>query len=315
MKTWVVPIKIKSKANCILLRGFFDIHAGVKACDIELLKQHVEELRTTPNMYGFLGGDNCECININDKRFDAATLSSTVAKSLDNIVMTQANEILDIFRPVKHKLLFSLEGNHEDKFRRTYSMDIGNYIAMGLEIPMLGYSAMIRLQIECDYNYKTQQKNKNNKYCHCVRAIHLLVTHGVGGIRLGTALNKMEDLIRSFEFDIAWGGHNHKKGSAVSSRLYMTRQDISRIYDKNKILILGGTYLRTYMDDVHSGYGERKMYAPTPLGCETLKIIPYPGTHMENGSKIELPPKFEMVNTVSATSSNFDNNLWDIELK
>lgn len=314
MKPYNCEIELKSKSDCVLLRGLFDVHAGVKACDIELFKEHVEEVRTTPNMYAFLGGDMCECINPTDKRFDPKLLTTHNQKNLDNLVMNQANQIIDILRPIQHKLLFSLEGNHEDKFRLKFNMDVGNYIAMGLQIPMLGYSAMVRITFAVKYNMRNDSRRVKKNNLKCVRAIHLLATHGVGGIKLGTAINKMEDLIKSFEFDIIWGGHNHKLGSAQATRIYLTRQDTPRIFDKNKILILAGTYLKTY-DDSGSGYGERKMYQPTPLGCVTLKIVPFPGAKSIDGNKVELSPQFEITNNIAASSGSFAGDLWDIEVK
>jgi hypothetical protein len=263
-------VEVGGRGDCILLRGFFDIHAGVRACDIERFKRDVEDVRTTPNMYAFLGGDMCDFISPDDKRFDAKTLTPETLMELNNLPLKMAREVIDILLPIKHKLLFGLEGNHEKTIHDKRNIDVAGFICSSLGVPCLGYTALIRLKIG--------KRNENIKSAkggnHYRRTVMLYVSHGFGSaLKFGGKMNRLIDCIQMIEADIYWMGHNHGKGVAMTDRLYGSSKGYEKIVAHHKVCILGGTYLKTYQRG-QSGYGERKGYVPTPIGCMTLKIIP-----------------------------------------
>lgn len=275
-------IKLSGRDNCVQLRGFFDIHAGVRACDFDRFKEDVEEMRKTPNMYGFLGGDMCDFISPDDKRFDAKTLTPETLLELNDLPLKMARQVIDVLLPIKHKLLFGLEGNHEKSLHDHKNIDIASYICTTLGIPNLGYSALVRLKLNRGLS------NKSTK------TINIYASHGFGSsLKFGGKINRLIDCIHMVEADLYFMGHNHGKGVAMVDRFYISNTGIEKIVAHHKVCILGGTYLRTYQRGT-SGYGERKGYAPAPIGGMVVKITPFNHT-TRNGKHFELPVGFSIL--------------------
>lgn len=281
-------IKVNGRGDCILLRGFFDIHAGVKSCDFDRFKDDVEEMRKTPNMYGFLGGDMCDFISPDDKRFDAKTLTPETLLELNDLPLKMARQVIDVLMPVKSRLLFGLEGNHEKSLHDRKNIDIASFICASLGIPNLGYTALSRLKI--------QRGNDSRS----VKTIMLYTSHGFGSsLKFGGKINRLIDCIQMVEADLYMMGHNHGKGVAMVDRFYASNRGYEKIVAHHKVCVLGGTYLKTYQKGT-SGYGERKGYSPAPVGCMTVKIIPF-REEWRNKKMCELPPLFS-VESVTAMS-------------
>jgi len=282
MIPYAKEFSLKRRGDCVYLRPFFDIHAGTKDCDIELFKQDVQWVKDTPNAYAYLGGDMCDFINSSDKRFDVQTVAQTHLKKLDNLAMSQCNEIIDILMPIKHKLLFLLEGNHEDSIKRHYHFDVSAYISCRLEIPDLSDIAFVRLTFKRSNNVSS-------------RSLKLFTAHGFGSAAsYAGKLKRIMDLMLWADADLYICGHVHGKGFVENVKFSITRQDTPRIVDYNRIAILAGTYLRVYSK--HSTYGSRKGYAPGPLGSMTLKITPFPGAKTIDGKKYDNPLEVEIMN-------------------
>ena len=297
MNCWTHNFQMKARGDCIYLTGLFDIHGGTKACDIERFKEDVKIIQDTPNAYAFLGGDLCEFINPSDKRFDVQTIAQTHMKKLDSLAMSQANEMIDILRPIQKKLLFTLTGNHEEKIRKVYNNDITNYVAMALGIPDLGLIGVVRLT----FSRSGLDKNRAS------RALVLFAAHGFGSAaKYGGKINRIIDLMQWIEADIYWCGHVHAKGFAQSVKLELSRQDVPFIKQKNRIAILGGSYLRVYVPGMNS-YGEKVGFMPTPLGCIPAKITPFPGQHWVDGRKIENQSEIQINTTIDV--SGYDINM------
>jgi hypothetical protein len=296
MIAWSKDFNLKHRSDCIYLRPFFDIHAGTSDCDIEMFKRDVQWVKDTPNAYAYLGGDMCDFINTSDKRFDPQTIALTHLKKLDNLAMSQCNEIIDILMPIKHKLLFMLEGNHEDSIKRHYHLDVAAYISCRLEIPNLSDIAFVRLTFK--------------RSGRASRSLKLFTAHGFGSAATYAGkIKRIMDLMLWADADVYICGHVHSKGFSENVKLSITRQDEPRIIDNNRIAIIAGTYLKVYSK--HSTYGSRKGYAPGPLGCTTLKITPFGGCHKVNKVTHEGPLEVEIVNKTNMRDINVDAYLVD----
>jgi len=286
-------IELGKRSYTVYLVGIGDVHWGAKNCAESLFREQVDWIRKTPNAYAFLGGDLIEAINYSDKRFDPKGVKTLKVKdkekfveprystkiiqgsqfsngnkdefSLDNLITAQANEIIKELVPIKNKLLFSLTGNHEEKIRLKYHHDIAGYMAMQLGIPQLGYGAMIRV------NFSRQVDSGAS----AVKSFILNASHGDGGgSNTGAKLNRLIQKARFIEADVFWCGHNHGKAHSTEIVLSITKAGEPIIFDKEKIFILGGSFLKTYQGGMIS-YGEKAGYAPAPLGNNILKIEPF----------------------------------------
>lgn len=289
MQSMEYRIPVKSRSNCVFIRGFYDIHAGVKSCDFEKFREDVEEVRKTPNMYAFLGGDMCDFISPDDKRFDAKSLTHESIMELNDLPLKMARQVIDVLMPIKHKLIFGLEGNHEKTLHDKKNIDIASYICTALKIPNLGYTGICRL------NFTMPGEHSKN--------VLLYVSHGFGSsLKFGGKMNRLIDCIQMIEADIYWMGHNHGKGVAMADRLYLSAKGIPRVFAHHKVCVLGGTYLKT-MCKGNSSYGERRGYVPAPIGCMTVKISPFTCQWIK-GKSVNMPVSFSV-----ETSSNLTDEI------
>lgn len=105
----------------------YDVHYGHHACMVDKWREYIEFIRTTPNVFTFLGGDLIE---------NSSKLS--VAGGVYEQVLTpdqQITNVIEILRPIAHKVMFSIPGNHEDRAMKHMGIDVGRVIADALEVP------------------------------------------------------------------------------------------------------------------------------------------------------------------------------------
>lgn len=104
----ITPIKIKldEKQNNIQLYALADTHIGSRECDIDLVKEVIEHIRMTPNMYVILLGDILDTALKNSKS-DIYSSAMTIAES--------QQLALEILTPIKDKIIGMTPGNHENR--------------------------------------------------------------------------------------------------------------------------------------------------------------------------------------------------------
>ncbi len=109
-------------------------HFGNGHQHIEGIQQYVDWLKGGKNRYGFLLGDIAEAIHKSDKRHEDALHKNTI--------LDQYADAVDMFKPVKRKLLGSLAGNHDWKIN-SYGDFVDYNFSRPLGIPYCTYSSRI----------------------------------------------------------------------------------------------------------------------------------------------------------------------------
>ena len=88
-----------------------DIHLGSKQCDEKAFKRDVKRATKDPNALVILMGDMIDSIVATDtKRYRADTIKNPV----DDIIDRDIDDLLEILKPLKNKLIGVITGNHED---------------------------------------------------------------------------------------------------------------------------------------------------------------------------------------------------------
>ena len=269
---------LKKRSDCIYLRPLFDSHIGSQNCDLEQLKKDVEWIRQTPNAYTFLGGDVIEAINPSDKRFELAGVVEKMRSKLNDLCQEQVKEAVAIFKPIKDKILFTLEGNHEAKVKAMYFYDCANSIAEQLGVTCKEYSCFSKLIFK-----SSSMCARVNMYAH----------HGYGGGRKAAAkLNTLMDFAQSFESDIYVMGHNHGILCHAQPRLAISDGKKLQLISKNMLFVNAGCYTKTYKVG-QSNYAEKTAYPVSHIGSNIIKIIPFPYEYdKEKGNSMSRPPEF-----------------------
>src|ERR1041384_3541420 len=110
----------------ILLAPWYDLHIGARNHDGDLLKRHLGWFEQTPNVLGWLGGDQIE--NASKLSVGAGVYEQDYHPD-NQLVLTMQQ-----FAAVRHKLLFALPGNHEDR-TNIMGVDLAWWMSAMLERP------------------------------------------------------------------------------------------------------------------------------------------------------------------------------------
>ena len=223
---------------------FGDIHYGNPNCKIKKFKEVIDYIAKTENCYGIGMGDYLDCITNQDNRFDPSNGYDFID---DNVAY-----MVNLLKPIKHKLIALVTGNHEYKINTLGIGDPTLRMCRELEIPYLGYSGFVKLKVDAKYH---------------IRSLIILAHHGwSAGRKTGNIINSVESLSQYWDADIYLCGHSH--------HLSATRQiKIGWTGEKKLIFANTGTFLETATKNT-TCYSERGGYPPRKLGVLKLKWFP-----------------------------------------
>ena len=241
---WVKFPYLKNGGSIDRLRLFplADFHYGHIACDVKTIKQDIEFVRANKNVYAFLNGDmieNASKLSVASGVYEQTTMPNE-----------QISDIVKMLAPIAHKIIFSIQGNHEERTYSHLGIDIGQVIADKLNIPYFREPVYVDL-LWRDYRWT------------------LFSQHGASNAQ--TKGGKMNAATRP----IAWNdftnftvyAHVHDKISNEITRI--VRDPVNfRLLLKKQYVVVCSAYLK------HFGtYGARKGYPPTSRGRTILKMF------------------------------------------
>ena len=260
---WVVPAK-KGIVNRLYAIG--DCHIGNAGCAIEKLREDVERAHDDKDSVVLLMGDLADYIGPDDnKRWDPSTITPDVpVKKLAQWGQYLAECVVNVFRPLKGKIIGSLYGNHEHQFmRRAAAEQLHNWVCTELGTRNLGYCCFFNLS----FRRGTDQI--------ATRSYRVFAHHGAGSARTaGGKMNRLVSFMLTNEADVYLVGHLHERDVKRIDTL-ATDKDCKEIKSRKRLGVFTGTYLRTYNQGPESGYGERAGYVPVPLGCSVIEFNPW----------------------------------------
>ena len=258
-----------------------DIHIGAAACDEGRLKKVIQTIKEDDSCWWIGMGDYADYINMSDPRFSVATLAPWIGtKDLGDLAKAQTERFLDLIRPIAHKCLALMEGNHETAIQRHYERSIFSDIVTGIKeaggFPPdhqlgIGYYGWLIL--------KFRRGHHDGDYKHSTRQIVLNLHHGFGGGRLsgGKALN-MERWLWTHDCDIAFFGHTHNAGTQFAA--VETVNSAGKVVTRPRFGVYGGTFLRS-INEGAATYSEVKGYLPLPLAGAEIHLKPHAAVEME----------------------------------
>lgn len=260
-----------SRSDSFSLIPIGDVHIGSVACDEELLKKNIKRIEEDPHCYWVGLGDYCEFINMKDPRFDVSMLADWIGREeMGDLARAQKEYFLELVRPIAHKCLGLVKGNHEAAVHKHTERDIYYELATAIE-DMNTDSPVLRL----DYYgwlllsfYRNKTKNQRGTMTR------INLHHGfVGGKLAGAKALNMQRWLWTHECDLVLFGHSHN--TMVQKE---TVEKINRAYEAeyhDRIGAYCGTYLKTTAEGRTSSYSEIKGYFPTPVGNIEIKLTPH----------------------------------------
>jgi hypothetical protein len=222
----------------VSLAPLYDVHIGHSKHDAQMFAKHCRWIANEPYVLSWDGGDLIE---------NASKLSVGAGiYEQDFNPQNQLVEALERLAVVRHKLLFKLPGNHEDR-SSILGLDVGAWLAWILKIPYFP-----------DYAFCTIKFRGND--------FRLLAHHGTGAAQTAGAqrMAARKDIAWAKVFDIYWTGHIHSPLVDVLAQTDFWQAE-NRMVERNAVVIISPSYLRYF-----GTYQAKKRY---PLGTRGLEMV------------------------------------------
>ena len=262
-----IKIDLPRNVLSIELHTFADEHIGDEHCDIKRLMERIEYVKNTPNAYCILNGDI----------IDNATKTS-IGDTYTQVFnpMEQLSRAVEIFEPIKDKILCVTHGNHENRTYKKEGINLSCLMAqqLGLADRYTPTSAtlFIRVGTESRGHKETNGSGNVRKICYT-----LYVLHGSGGGRKeGAKAIRLADMASIIDTDIYIHSHTHLP--------MIMKQAYHRIDTKNSsVALVDKLFVNTASNLRYGGYGEAGEFKPSSM--ET-PIIYLSGTKKDFKAKL-----------------------------
>lgn len=265
------PIKVDldnlENENNFKLVVLADLHLGEPNVDISLIKKTIEFVKENKDCYVILNGD---ILNTALK-----TSKSDIYTETMNVTQAQ-NLAVELFTPIKDRILAMTTGNHEERAWRETGIDLSLWLAsrLGIEDRYRRHCVCLSVNFGKDLS--------GHKY-----KCNIFARHGSGGSgRLGSALNaveSMDGIVNNADLYIM--SHVHK--STQGTMKTYSFNDQGSIECKMKCYYTSNSYL-LYADS----YGLDKGYKPSDIEPNYLNIR---GVSSRNKTKLSTSFKIDKV--------------------
>ena len=226
---------------------FADEHIGDEHCDMERLLERIEHVAKTPNAYCILNGDI----------LDNATKTS-IGDTYTQVFnpMEQLQRAVEIFTPIKDKILCITHGNHENRTYKKEGINLSYLIAkqLGLEEKYTSTSAVLFVRFG-ELSNGTKESNGSGqirKICYTIYALH----GSGGGRKEGAKAIRLADMASIIDCDIYIHSHTHLP--------MIMKQGFHRIDPRNSIVAnVTKLFVNTSANLNYGGYGEAGEFKPS----------------------------------------------------
>lgn len=216
-----------------------DVHLGDKLTNYKLLKEVLETIKNTPNVYTILNGDLCNTALKNSK-------SDVYADEMSP--MEQIDYLIELLEPIKDKILVIGTGNHEDRITKETNIDVIQLVAKQLGIEDRYTNGWWYLFL------RFGEKDQGRKAPMCYQ---ITGYHGSGGGRKpGGKVNRLEEMGQTVIADVYIMGHTHKP-MATKSAIYIPDYANNSLNKKQMHFLMTNSFLD------YGGYGEKLGFSPT----------------------------------------------------
>ena len=216
-----------------------DVHLGDPLVDYNKLEKWFEEVLAEENRYVIVNGDMLNWAS----RTSKSDIYSDMFPPNEQI-----DRVVELLEPIKHRILVMIEGNHE---LRAYNEGV---------LPM--YQVAKRLGIFHTYadngcyilfvKFGMSQGRENRKMPYAIYGKH----GNGGGMRVGSKINKLEDMQGIIDADVFIHSHTHTPA--------IFKKKFNRIdYRNQKETPITQLFVNSNAWLDYGGYGEVKGYTPT----------------------------------------------------
>ena len=237
----VIKIDLPRELPSLELHTFADEHLGDEHSDLKRLLARIEYVKNTPNAYCILNGDI----------IDNATKTS-IGDTYTQVFnpMEQLAKAVEIFEPIKDKILCITHGNHENRTYKKEGINLSCLMAnqLGLADKYTPTSALLFIR----FGEGSASSTRYRKVCYT-----LYVLHGSGGGRKeGAKAIRLADMASIIDTDIYIHSHTHLP--------MVMKQAFHRIDTKNSaVALVDKLFVNTAANLKYGGYGEAGEFKPS----------------------------------------------------
>jgi len=224
-----------------------DTHIGAREADIEGLKKFIAKIAEERDSYVVLLGDL-----INNGLKDSKTNCYEEIASPS----AQIDMAVELFTPIKDKILGAVGGNHEARTKRAADLDPAYAICLMLSIGELYRPNLAAIRVIL------KRGNTKNRYA-------LLLVHGK------TANKKRQFSYATDGFDAIISGHTHSGLVEKPAKLVFTSGN--KVVVKPVISLTATSWLS------YGGYAAASLYTPSATSSPQALVLEFSGTNNHNG--------------------------------
>lgn len=241
-----IKIDLPRELDSIELHTFADEHIGDEHSDIKRVMERIEYVKNTPNAYCIMNGDI----------MDNATKTS-IGDTYTQVFnpMEQLAKAVELFEPIKDKILCITHGNHENRTYKKEGINLSRLIAnqLGLADRYTPTSAVLFIRVgESTRFTESKGSGKHRQICYTI-----YVMHGSGGGRKeGAKAIRLADMACIIDTDIYIHSHTHLP--------MIMKQGYHRIDLPNSgVQLVTKLFVNTAANLDYGGYGEAQAFKPS----------------------------------------------------
>ena len=246
----VIKVTLPKNMKEAEIHIFADLHIGDRFCDKELIKQRIEAVKSNPNAFCILNGD---IMNNATK----TSVSDSYAEEIPP--MEQLDTFVEMFEPIKDRILAITQGNHENRTYIKEGIDLTAVASkqLGLIDRYAKTAAVLFLKIG-------EHKIKNGTTPPNVYSFY--ITHGSGGGRKeGAKAIRLADMASIIDCDCYCHSHTHLP-MIMKEAFYRTDMSNGTVKKVDKLFVNTSAQLD------YGGYGEAFEFKPSSKDCPVIYI-------------------------------------------
>lgn len=243
----IIKIDLPRDLESVELHTFADEHIGDEHSDIKRVMERIEYVKNTPHAYCILNGDIID-------NATKTSIGDTYTQEFNP--MGQLARAVELFAPIKDKILCITHGNHENRTYKKEGINLSALIAkqLGLYERYTPTSAVLFIRVGEDAA-KKKETNGSGKYRTMCYTAYVL--HGSGGGRKeGAKAIRLADMASIIDADIYIHSHTHLP--------MVMKQAYHRIDTRNSnVSLVDKLFVNTAANLNYGGYGEAQEFKPS----------------------------------------------------
>ena len=235
----VININLGKDLKELRIIPISDVHIGDKLTNYKLLKEVLETIKNTPNVYTIINGDFCNTALKNSK-------SDIYSEELTP--MQEINRMLELLEPIKEKILVIGTGNHESRITKETGIDVVKIVAKQLGIEDRYADSWWYLFLR----FGEKQQGRKIPVSYQISGYH----GSGGGRKVGSKANRLEEMSQTVIADLYIMSHTHKPLSTKGA-IYLPDYGNNTLNKKQLYYLMTNSFLD------YGGYGEVLGFTPT----------------------------------------------------